>query len=1093
VTPDQTTPPANVRFGQPSGRAGTRPAFGRSGTALGLAVTALIVAGLVWAAGSSAATSRHPQLFGGSLVLEDTRALSVLDLATADVTVRLPGIEQQVGAGAVGNVEAVPTAAGTMLVNDKSGTFNLLQPDNYLLDTMGGGVGLGLPDGTTAAMGYGAGADAYIVRSASDSTVFLVGAPTVAAAARYETGTKTRSGSPPTVSPLGFGEAHGTIGSQPGSAAVAGMDLWTLVATGAGCQPVEWHPTPTGLTSEKRGNPAGNCKQMSIVTAPGVVGVVAPGRVTVFTSKGPVGGKTSLLTGTSSDSSFLPVTGSTGGLWFLARSADRWSLFDVSPFGGPAGGELLRQLGPGSDPVAPVMSHGYLYTLDGQAAQPTLWQVVASTGAMTSLGPYPVAAREEKASFAGAQVLVDGPRVVFNNPESLEAVVVFTDGTHPPMTVDKTTGEVVSATGPADLVLKPANAKRGSGSSNPLSEKAVPVQQVSQQVTCHNTTEKPYAPLITAVDPSSQSALVAWSYQLLDQTDCEPDSWSVQVRALTGSHQPAQPVQSENGQDQYLFTGLRPSTTYRVVVTANINQQSTASQPATFTTPARGPDAPLSVTTRPDGRGDWIVSWKPCTEAANPNCVVPAYSWTVTGAACGSSFVGQPPAVQVSANETSVTVDSVRPGLLGDSLSFTVQGSLASGLAGNPTSDGSCTAAWRPPNPSAISLSDAGQVALDGQTVTATLQVNARNPVLEAFGSRSTQFIYRVGGQTVGPTTQTRVTVAGLAPGRQYTATVTAYPTGHPEAAVTLTGTPFTKNLAWPGFTLAVAPSVDAKNPNEGILAVRFPGLNATPTMSASGSYTCGSTQSQQVAGPIVNGTFNISVSLIDYGGACNLTVTVDDQQQNPDPYGVSSPARMTPFSIGTQPGYQFTDQVAAACQSSACASQQIEVDHTGTGSVDSGGYWSISSASKGKSSNDPCASTQTIGQDPTTVPTFPYTLTLPATCTADDVGNVDITISYKFLGTTVQVDAGAPTGTPATTTTSTTTACPSSTSSPTTCTPGASVAAAYLFRPPAGARALKGALEWSAAGLSLGWAMVGARRLRRRVANHTPGGESDE
>jgi hypothetical protein len=1086
-----------VRFGQPSGGAGARLSFGRSGTAIGLVLTAVIVAGLVWAAaGSSSVSGRHPQLFGGSLVLEDTRALPVIDLVTAEVTVRLPTIAQQVGAGAVGDVETVPTTAGTMLVNDKTGTFNLLQPDNYLLDATGGGVGLGSLDGATGAMGYGAGPDAYIVRSAPKSTVFMVGAQTVSAAARTEAATK--SSITPTVTPLGSVKLGGTVSTHPGSAAVVGSDLWVLEATSSGCQIVQLQPTARGLLPTTHRSAEGNCDEMAIVTGPGLVGVVAPGLVTLFTPRGPVNGQRYSAPVTSTDTSFLPVRGSTGGLWYLARSPDDWTLFAVNRSGIVSNGKALVRLASNTEPVAPVLSGGILYTLDSAASQPVMWQIEASTGDMTSLGKYPVVSRTEKASFGGAQVLVDGPRVVFNNPESLEAFVVFTGRPpHPPVVVNKTLGEVVSASGPADVTLNsPGKSKGGRPSSGAPTEKAVPVQQVNQAVTCRNTTEKPYAPLITSNIPSSQSVLLTWSYQLLDQTDCEPDTWSVQVKALSSTHQPAQPVQSENGQNQYLFTGLRPSTTYQAVVTAYINQQSTTSEPIKFTTAARGPDAPLSVTTTSDGKGDWIVSWKQCTEAVNPNCIVQADTWTVTGAACGSSFVGQPPEVQVPASQTSVTINSDSVRLLGDSLSFTVQGALANGLAGNPTSDAACTEAWRPPNPAAITLSDAGQEAAGGQTVTATLQVNARGPVLEAFGSQSTEFVYRVGGQTVGPTTQTRVTIPGLAPGQPYTPTVTVYPTGHVGASIAVSGAPFTTNLTWPTFKLSVATSVDANNPNEGNLAVTFPGLATTPTMSASGSYTCGSTQSQPVAGPIANGTFNISISLIDYGATCNLTVTVNDQQGKPDPFGVPSIPLMTPFSIGSQPGYQFADQVSSDCQKNICALQQIEVNYAGTGTVNSGGDWTISSASKGNSSPDPCATTQTIGSLPTVIPTFPYILTLPPTCTPDDVGNVDVTLSYKFLGTTIQVDAGAPKGTPATTTTTTsttttTTPCPSSTSASTTCTPGASVAAAYLFRAPAGTRALDGALEWGAVALVVGWTMVGVRRLRRRVADrHDVGGK---
>ncbi len=110
---------------------------------------------------------------------------------------------------------------------------------------------------------------------------------------------------------------------------------------------------------------------------------------------------------------------------------------------------------------------------------------------------------------------------------------------------------------------------------------------MNPNVTCANTTQKPYSPQITSVDPASESAVVKWSYQLLEQQDCEPDSWSVTVTALSGP-QPAQPQQDVNGQQQLQFTGLRPATTYQVVVTAYINSQSTASSPSQFTTDGPG-------------------------------------------------------------------------------------------------------------------------------------------------------------------------------------------------------------------------------------------------------------------------------------------------------------------------------------------------------------------------------------------------------------------------------------------------------------------------------------------------------------------------
>ena len=76
--------------------------------------------------------------------------------------------------------------------------------------------------------------------------------------------------------------------------------------------------------------------------------------------------------------------------------------------------------------------------------------------------------------------------------------------------------------------------------------------------------------------------LVEWTYHLLSEQDCLPRTWSVTVTALGGAPQPLRPTQVVNGQQQLLFTGLRPGTDYQVVVTAYINSQSTESEPREF-------------------------------------------------------------------------------------------------------------------------------------------------------------------------------------------------------------------------------------------------------------------------------------------------------------------------------------------------------------------------------------------------------------------------------------------------------------------------------------------------------------------------------
>ena len=841
---------ANIRFGQTSGGPGATPGFGRAGALAGVALVVVVLGGLLWSAGAGpAASAEHPRFFGGSLVLEDQRQLTVIDVATGSVVAGLQSVNSQVGATAEGDVQAVPVSTGTMLIDRRTGAFNELAKDNYMVDATGAGVGLGALPGLTGAAGLPAGGAAYIIRYAPKSTVSLVDESTVAAAAKLE-----RPGFQSGVTPEGFAALGAPIAAQPGAAAVSGPDLWALTEAGASCRVTQLHPVAAGrngLTATGRGTLSTRCGMAAAEAGPGVVGVASPGQVRLFMPGRAIDVP---VPGTRADRRFLPAGSGTGTLWYLAGQAGGargWSVFGVSPTGKVAGPSPLTGFGGDAEPVPPVESGGLLYTLDrASRGAPTLWTIVPTTGAMIpvpGLATYPARAATEKASFIGAEVVGDGPRVVFNNPGSLLAVVVFTDGTHPPVIVDKSAAVAVSTVGPTVAGVaapKPGAGPRTTGSrgSPPTAPPVAPVvPAVNPAVTCATTTQKPYAPQITSVQPSSGSALVSWSYQLLDQGDCEPDSWAVTARALTSRHQPAQPVEVVNGQTQLQFTGLRPATTYQVVVTAYINAQSTASTPATFTTAARGPDPPTAAHTAADGKGDWVVSWAPCPAAS---CVVPASVWNVIGTACGSSFVGQPPAVSVPASNDTVTINARSLGLLGDSLSFSVQGELPSGLTGCSTGDHACTEAWQPPDGAAIHLADRGARSPNDHSITATLQVSTSGASpAAAFGSNSTEFVYRVGGRTIGPTRTAQVVVPGLAGGTRYTPTVSVYPADHPAAVATVAGPPFTQDLQWPAdLGVVIAPTVDSANPNAGSLLVSFPNLPPGP-MTAAGDIQCESTQ----------------------------------------------------------------------------------------------------------------------------------------------------------------------------------------------------------------------------------------------------------
>lgn len=1152
TSPDRSA--GKVRFGLPGRDTDGPPPFGRAGVLTGLVLVVVIVGSLVWAAASgSPVAAQRPRLFAGSLLLQDSRAPTVVDLATAKVTVRLPTVDAQVGARNDGSVEPVPVAGGTVLVNEDDGAFNYLDADDYVADPGGAGVGLGTTP-SFGARGYAAGADAYIVRTTGSSSVSLVGRATVLEAAKASTssagatgsGHSVTAGPAAAVSPLGYSALDGVVSSlQPGAAVVSGTDLWSLVGQAAGCRVEQLTPVATsrqGLVDTTRARSAAPCGSLALEAGSAEVGLAGPGQVEIFSPSVPEGSGTDAPVRiatpfTSSAHELLPVQGAGPVLWFLAGTGSQWQLFGVNPSRSVSGPYQLSSLS-GANPAEPVLADGVLYTLDLNAQRDaTLWTIEVANGRMAPLvgqATYP-RLRLENADFSGAQVVLDGPRVVFNNPQSLEAVVVFTDGSHPPAVVNKTQAVTVSATGPADLNAKTApttpgskGKNGGSGSTGGYKSPVPAVQAVSQQVTCANTTQKPYAPQITGVSPSSGSALIEWSYQLLDQTDCEPSSWSVRVTALTGGHQPDQPLQIVYGQDQYLFQGLRPTTTYEVVVTAYINRQSTASNAATFTTTARGPDAPVSVHTAADGNGNWVVSWTPCTELVNKNCIVPAAQWSVVGAACGGSFVGTPPSVLVPGGQDSVTISAASAQLLGDSLSFSVQGSLASGLTGDPTSDHSCTEAYGKPDAGAITVTGEGQAVSSTDSITATLTVQASGDPESVFGvpARNAEFVYTLAGtsppRTVGPVSQTSVTISGLPAGVSFTPSVEIYPAGHPDAAVTIHGSAFSQTLSWPpDLSAGGTQAVGTVNPdwNTGSVTVNLPAdvPSGVVAIAPTAANSPGSGPEVQCGGPggmipasapqTVGASRQITLpmDLVQQGGDCIVSFGLVDPAQ-PDPYGGPSPDITVGFAIGTQAPYAFSYDFAN-CQNYDCGplgpkSYTVEVDSVDQPFSFAGGDdWTVTVS-------DPASLCSVTGSE-STPPTFPFDVELPKACF--DPGQVSVSVSWTYLGQHESVPASrgnAPpppatttTSTTSTSTTTTTVPCPSTTTTTTDCGQttttsqgGAGAAAASRSaatalaavrseavpgRPDEGARWAVGVLLVAVLGLAVGSPLLGGRNRR--------------
>ncbi len=948
TTPAGATPPGRDRFGLSSSARRPGNSFGAAGIVAGAILIALVVGGIVWSAATGKApASQRPHIFGGSLVLDDYRPLTVIDLATGEVTVQLEGVYAQVGATNYSDVQAVATAEGTTLVNRKTGTFNMLGNDDYVLGPPDNGISLGPLAGASTAAGFADGTSTYIVRYGSTSTVSLVDPATAEAGAEA---LATRSAHP--VRPLGFTHLTSRLAQLPGGAAVNDGDLWSLASAGENCQLVEVTPTPLhleGLTATRRSSWPTACSASAVESASGTVGLVMPGRVELFKPQDAV--KDISDPDISQASAFLPVEGTSGELWYLVRLPTGWSVLGVEPSGQVGYPVALHAFGFGAQPAVPAFSAGKLYTLDqAQPGQPTLWAIDPTSGVMAPVKgapKYPAKSVTEKASFHGAEVLVDGPRVIFNNPESLLAVVVFTDGTHAPVIVDKSNAVVVSAVGPGDVNVKPLKTKTTlqpapNTPTTTVTTVAPPITQpVTQQASCAATTEKPYAPQVSSITPSDESALVAWSYHLLSEQDCLPRTWSVTVSALGGAPQPLRTTLVINGQQELLFTGLRPGTNYQAVVTAYINSQSTQSEPQDFTTTAHGPGAPANVTTRANGQGGWLVSWSPCV---GPNCFSPPASWTVIGSSCGTAFVGEPPVLVEPASRTSVTVNAGNNlRLLGSQLSFSVEGVGNTGLVGAPTSDHTCTQAWQPPDPAAMQLLAAATPV--GQSVTASLQVVPSGGTALAYGGDKVTFTYSVGGHTVGPTTATQVSVTGLSPARSYVPTVVVTPVGHPSAAVTVTGHAFSKTVPWPAGLRVQASGAVGANPNTGTVVVTFPGLPSGP-FKGSGLVTCGS-EVLPVSGLLANGQLTTIMNLDEMGGRCFVSVKLEDTLV-PDPYGLPSGQLSSPFSIGSPQSYSFSVTAAKRC-ARPCTTVEYNVNFQGTGEP-AGTDWQVSAkaATKG-------------------------------------------------------------------------------------------------------------------------------------------------
>jgi hypothetical protein len=904
------------RFGLSSSGEGSRRFTGTQKIVSLSVVAAIVILTTVFAVISQPSIAVQPKPFGGSLTLNDVQDPVVIDLATGSPNLRLQGIESQVGATDPSLVDAVPLADGTLLVNRSTGTFNVLGLGNSIVKTSGG-IALGDLPGTTGAAGFAAGDNGYIVRYApTAATISLVDQATVAAAARTGTGP---SGAGASVPLLGFADVAGQIPTDPGSTVVANGDLWTITrANGQGTlQRFAAGQPGKQLTASQFGS-VDPVAALDSASTPGgdVVAVAEPTDIRIV-RPAPGGGTPQTTTvpvaaGTHVDQ-IVPIGNGQGQVLFAYRTTGGWRLAGVDLSSGQAlPVRVMTGLPAKTILESPVINDGTIYAIaDDGSTTPPLVKIDPGTGAAAPLAgasSYPVAGAGEQTAFVDPglppQVISVGPRVIINNPNRVLAVVVFTDGSRPTRVIDKRTAVDV------DPSALPGATGDNTPSNTPAKNLVSQPQQVDTQLRCKTITQKPRVPVLDQPVPASHAVSLSWTYSLLDNQDCEPTSYLVTVATVGGGPSPATTQFPVNGQTQFTVPGLRPNTTYSFVVTALINTQSTPSLPQQATTTPQGPDAPLSVTTVANGSNGWTVTWNVCQgDACDSN--LPAATWTVTGSSCGSGsqFIGTPPVVTVPGTGGAVQTATVPfdqfPTLVGDQLSFSVQGTSATGLAGDPTGDATCTEGWRPANPGLFTVIGSATADPGGSSVTASLAV-APDPgvtAVQAFGSDNVRFAFSILDQTSGQTSPSQTvsspaaTFAGLAPGHTYVPEVSVTPLISPTAGSSVSGAPFGTTVPWPsGITATQVGGVTVipGDPGTGTATFTLANVYAVPsaTVTASATVTCASFQETGGSGLPVSaagtaGTVTVSLNLNEEGGPCSVAFTLSDGPGGP--YGAGT------------------------------------------------------------------------------------------------------------------------------------------------------------------------------------------------------------
>ena len=625
------------RVAQPVGR---KPLNSQHGGALTRTQATALLLGLTLTIGAVAMAAvlvspnraRTFDLIHGSLFLADDRAPVAVDLATGKPTVRLLGANSQVDAVTASDLSVMPLSDGTLLLNSRTGEFNMVDSTGFVIKTTAGGVPLPRQarvrpcdrGGRRCGRLCGPG------RQQRHLGVPGVGGHRAVSPHREGKDHPARFGSPE------LSRAQRRRGPRSPPAGTSGL----LTGPGNG-QTLRQLSVPAGsrtgaqLTVAVRAEVPGIAALAAVPDA-GAVVLASAGQLQVFGA----GARRVQVPGLSGVDQILPARNAGTTAAFLYHAGNGWNLVTARAGQQAASVRRLDAISPSALLAPPALSGGRLYSMD-RSTSGALWQIGLDGQAQPVAGAsqYPTSRDAsgrpiEVADFGDAQVIAVGSRVLFNSPDHVLALAVFTDGSKPPSVVDKSSAADLNAAGGASAITAQHNStiKKPSPQAAPPKAATPTAPAINNKLSCASTTQAPHVPTITTASSAARSVLLNWDYPLLDSEDCVPSTYVVTLRTLTDGS-PAAPGQvSVQGQQPVNVTGLYPSTRYQVTVTAYLNGRGTASPAVIVMTGPEGPAAPTGVTATVDTTGDWAIAWHACG-SVQTGCV-PAATWTVIPQFC---------------------------------------------------------------------------------------------------------------------------------------------------------------------------------------------------------------------------------------------------------------------------------------------------------------------------------------------------------------------------------------------------------------------------------------------------------------------------